>query len=77
MEILDIYLEEELLKNIACFAFKIAKNAKYDGYQKDLAFMVSKVFDKKSSARANKSSATHTGTGINSNSENQQLAEII
>ena len=47
MEILDIYLEEELLKNIACFAFKIAKNAKYDGYQKDLAFMVSKVFDKK------------------------------
>ena len=28
-------------------AFNIAKNAKYDGYQKDLASMVHKCFDKK------------------------------
>ena len=31
-------------------AFNIAKNPKYDGYQRGLAFMVYKFFDKKSAA---------------------------
>ena len=35
-------------------AFDIAKNSKYDGYQRGLASMVYKVFDKKS-----------TGSGVN------------
>ena len=30
-------------------AFKIAKNPKYDGYQRDLVSMVYKFFDKKAS----------------------------
>ena len=33
-------------------AFEIASNLKYDGYQKGLASMVYKIFDKKSSGRA-------------------------
>ena len=32
--------------------FNIAKNAKYDGYQRGLALMVYKIFNKKSSGRA-------------------------
>ena len=32
-------------------AFSIAKNPNYDGYQKGLAWMVYKYFDKKASAR--------------------------
>ena len=36
-------------------AFEIASNPKYDGYQRDLASMVFKMFDKKS-----------TGSGMNS-----------
>ena len=43
-------------------AFEIASNAKYDGYQRGLASMVFKFFDKKSN-----------GSGIKSMS-NQQLA---
>ena len=44
-------------------AFEIANNPKYDGYQRGLASMVYKVFDKKSK-----------GTGIkNEIKENQQL----
>ena len=38
-------------------AFNIAANLKYDGYQRDLASMVHKFFDKKS-ARANTSGGT-------------------
>ena len=46
-------------------AFDIAKNPKYDGYQRGLGSMVYKVFDKKSS-----------GSGIkNKNMSDQQLAE--
>ena len=50
-------------------AFDIAKNPKYDGYEKSFASMVCKFFDKKWAV-------THTGSGISSNldSENQQLA---
>ena len=46
-------------------AFKIANNPKYDGYQRGLASMVSKFFDKKS-----------TGSGIKS-MPNQQLANEL
>ena len=35
-------------KNIRDKAFNIAKNSKYDGYQRGLASMVYKFFDKKS-----------------------------
>ena len=48
-------------------AFNIAKNPKYDGYQRRLASMVYKFFDKKS-----------TGSGINIPLEfNEQLAKEI
>ena len=45
-------------------AFNIAKNPKYDGYQKGLASMVYKFFDKKSA-----------GSGINTHENNEKLAE--
>ena len=48
-------------------AFDIAKNPKYDGYQRDLASMVYKFFDKKSSGGAVKSK----------NISNQELAEKL
>ena len=44
-------------------AFNVAKNPKYDGYQRGLASMVYIFFDKKSS-----------GSGINNNKQNIQLA---
>ena len=48
-------------------AFNIAKNPKYDGYQRTLASMVYKFFDKKTS-----------GSGIkNENTSDQQLAEEL
>ena len=49
-------------------AFNIAKNPKYDGYQRGLASMVYKFFDKKS-----------TGSGIANNEikQNLQLAEEL
>ena len=46
-------------------AFKIASNPKYDGYQRGLASMVYKFFDKKSK-----------GSGIN-NEPNYQLANEL
>ena len=52
-------------------AFKIASNPKYDGYQRGLALMVYKFFDKKS-ALLNKSS----GTGI-AIEPNYQLANEL
>ena len=45
--------------------FNIVKNSKYDGYQRGLASMVYKVFDKKSSG----------GTNENENMANKELAE--
>ena len=56
---------DKVLKNKA---FKIASDPKYDGYQRGLASMIDKVFDKKS-ASLNKSS----GSGI-TNEPNYQLA---
>ena len=43
-------------------AFNIAKNHKYDGYQRGLASTVYKFFDKKSASHANKSVS---GSGVN------------
>ena len=45
MEILRTYLASD--KILLDKAFNIAKNPKYDGYQRGLASMVSKCFDKK------------------------------
>ena len=48
-------------------AFNIAKNPKYDGYQRGLNSMVYKFFDKKS-----------TGSGVNTRLEfNEQLAKEL
>ena len=47
-------------------AFNIAKNPKYDGYQRGLASMVYKYFDKKSK---------ESGVANNENKQNWQLAE--
>ena len=43
-------------------AFNIAKNPKYDRYQRDLASMIYKFFDKKSASLPDKSI---WGTGVN------------
>ena len=52
-------------------AFNIAKNPKYDGYQRGLASMVYKIFDKKSAGTfANKSAN-------NEIKQNRQLAEEL
>ena len=47
-------------------AFNIAKDPEYDGYQKGLASMVYKFFDKKTA-----------GSGIESLQQNEQLAEEL
>ena len=47
-------------------AFKIASDQKYDGYQRGLASMVYKFFDKKSQ-----------GSGLANNNENIQLADEL
>ena len=50
-------------------AFNIAKNPKYDGYQRGLASMVYKFFDKKS--------ASGSGVANNEIKQNLQLAEEL
>ena len=57
---------DKILKNRA---FNIAKDQKYDGYQRGLASMVYKVFDKKSKG----SGAKHVNTKLAP--QNQQLAK--
>ena len=47
-------------------AFNIAKNPKYDGYQRGLASMVYKFLCKKS-----------TSSGINTDAKNEKLAEEL
>ena len=48
MEILKICLEKKLLIKVLCNdAFNIAKNPRYDRYQRGLTLMVYKFFDKK------------------------------
>ena len=61
---------DRVLRDKAC---NIAKNRKYDGYQRGLASMVYKLFDKKS---------TGSGTVNNNNNNNEikqnlQLAEEL
>ena len=59
-------------------ALTIAKKPKYNGYQRGLGSMIYKFLDKNSTTFANESAAsTHTGTGINSSSENKQLAKEL
>ena len=41
-----IWLMEISDKSLRDKAFNIAKNPKYDGYQRELAFMINKCFDK-------------------------------
>ena len=54
-------------KVLKCKAFDIAKNPKYDGYERGLALMVYKFFDKKSK-----------GTGVNIPLKfNEQLAKEL
>ena len=56
-------------------AFNIAKNRKYDWYQRQLASMVYNFFDKKSASLSDKSVS---GSGVNIPLEfNEQLAEEL
>ena len=56
-------------------AFNMDENPKYDGYQRDLASMVYKVFDRKSASLADKSIK---GSGVNNDlKQNEQLAEEL
>ena len=57
-------------------AFNIAKNPKYDGYQRELASMVHKLFDKKFASLADKSTAG-SGTGKNEIKQNLQLSKEL
>ena len=54
MEILNIQIEVKAIlasdKILCDKAFNIAKNPKYDGYQREIASMAYKFFDKKTSA---------------------------
>ena len=55
-------------------AFNIAKDPKYDGYQRGLASMVYKSFDEKTASLTDKSAAS---SGIKSMPLNEQLAEEL
>ena len=66
-------------KSLRNKAFNIAKNKKYDGYQRGLGSVVYKFFDKKSASLADKSTK---GSGVTkltnkSLSQNQQSAEEL
>ena len=58
-------------------AFNIAKNPKYDGYQRGLASMVYKCFDKKTSATYARSKFLHGSVIKNENMSEQQPAEEL
>ena len=62
-------------------ALKIANNPKYDGYQRGLASMVYKFFDKKSASLNKKSTSLNkfSGSGANksANEPNYQLANSL
>ena len=57
-------------------AFNIAKNSKYDRYQRGLASIVYKCFDKKSASLAD-TSTRGSGVNIKLAPQNQQLAEEL
>ena len=69
-------IADKILKNKA---FNIAKDPKYDGYQRGLASMVYKFFDKKSASLADKSTKGSGATTLTNKylSQNQQLAEEL
>ena len=68
MEILKICLEKKLLIKVLCDdAFNIAKNPRYDRYQRGLTLMVYKFFDKK----------TVGGTDKNEIMQNKELADRL
>ena len=58
-------------------AFNIAKNPNYDEYQRGLASMVYKFFDKKFALLADKSAASGSGIANNKTKQNIQLAEEL
>ena len=63
---------DKVLRDIA---FEIAKNSKYDGFQRGLASMIHKCFDKKSASLTDKSAK---GGGVNNEiKQNEQLAEEL
>ena len=62
----DLVKRTQSYKVLRDKAFKIASNPKYDRYQKGLASMVHKCFDKKSK-----------GSGIDTNESNYQLANEL
>ena len=66
-------IADKIFKNKA---FNIAKDPKYDGYQRGLASMVYKFFDKKSASLTDKSTE---GSGVSTKlaPQNQQLAEEL
>ena len=67
MEILKISLEQLLIKYCVIKHLILLKIPKYDGYERGLASMVYKFFDKKTS-----------GSGIkNENISNKELAEEL
>ena len=70
-KIKDLVKRTQSDKSLKDKAFKIASDPKYDGYQRGLASMVYKFFDKKS-ASLNKSS----GSGI-VNEPNYQLTNYV
>ena len=55
--------------------FNIAKNLKYDGYEKNLVSMVYRFFDKKSASLTDKSAKG--GGAKNEIKQNEQLAEEL
>ena len=61
-------------KSLRDKAFNIAKNPKYDGYQRELASMVCNFFDKKSSGSGRPLSPASV---IANNKENMQLADEL
>ena len=85
MEILNIQQEEQLLIDfLRDEASNIAKNPKYDGYQRCLASMVYKFVDKKSASLAGKSTEGGGVTTLakkstikNQITQNQQLVEEL
>ena len=68
MEILKICLEKKLLIKVLCDdEFNIAKNPRYDRYQRGLTLMVYKFFDKK----------TVGGAVTNEIMQNKELADRL
>ena len=70
-------------KILSDITFSIAKNSKYDGYQRDIASMVHKLFDKKVSGGAATFTRSETlatrnkYANKNENISNKELAEEL